>query len=200
MKLQQLCRHEEAQVALAEKSLSARELAYFSPRLGILNNIPFAIPFFTRAAIFQRFVASSQKAFRENNRAARNSHHSRPQLRIRRDHLAQDGFEQLQDVDLREKVSVTFIDKFGMEEFVYSPVYTALAMLTIIYVEETPDIMDCTRNSSRRSAKKCSTPNMVFGSRTRSMRFIPVHRPTPAAVSCFCASFYFSDSWSSREP
>ncbi|KAJ7260134.1 HECT-domain-containing protein [Mycena rebaudengoi] len=108
--------HEEAQVALAEKSLSARELAYFSPRLGILNNIPFAIPFFTRAAIFQRFVASSQKAFRENNRAARHSHHSRAQLRIRRDHLAQDGFEQLQDVDLREKVSVTFIDKFGMEE------------------------------------------------------------------------------------
>ncbi|KAJ7699585.1 hypothetical protein B0H17DRAFT_1048964 [Mycena rosella] len=104
---------EEEQVDLAKDNFSARELAYFSPRLGILHNIPFAIPFFTRVAIFQRFLETSRHNFRMNNS---DRHSSRKELTVRRAHLAQDGFDQLQDVDLRGKVSVTFIDKLGMRE------------------------------------------------------------------------------------
>ncbi|KAJ7089078.1 HECT-domain-containing protein [Mycena epipterygia] len=104
---------EEEQVALTTESLSPRELAYFSPRLGILHNIPFAIPFFTRVTIFQRFIATNKDTFRMNNPGGRRSNMN---LTIRRDHLAQDGFDQLQDADLRGHISVTFIDKLGIRE------------------------------------------------------------------------------------
>lgn len=38
------------------KGLSARTIASLSPCLGVLNNIPFAVPFEVRVAIFRRFV------------------------------------------------------------------------------------------------------------------------------------------------
>ncbi|KAJ7455748.1 HECT-domain-containing protein [Mycena latifolia] len=108
---------EEEQVALALHPLSARELAYFAPRLGILHNVPFAIPFFTRVAIFQRFVAAAREAFRVGQGGGgRRGGRERKRITIRRDRLAQDGFEQLKDVDLRRKVSVEFVDKLGMTE------------------------------------------------------------------------------------
>ncbi|KAJ6615220.1 hypothetical protein B0H10DRAFT_2164909 [Mycena sp. CBHHK59/15] len=92
------------------------QLAYFSPRLGILNNVPFAIPFFTRVAIFQRFVANNRNTLRANNPRRGRHSDSSGRLTIRRGHLAQDGFEQLQEVDLRDHISVTFIDKLGLAE------------------------------------------------------------------------------------
>ncbi|KAF8874714.1 hypothetical protein CPB84DRAFT_1817858 [Gymnopilus junonius] len=39
-------------------TLTKRQLASLSPRLGILNNIPFCIPFEVRVAIFRHFVAN----------------------------------------------------------------------------------------------------------------------------------------------
>lgn len=36
--------------------LSARTLAFLSPRLGVLNNIPFVIPFDVRVEIFRQFI------------------------------------------------------------------------------------------------------------------------------------------------
>ncbi|KAJ6596287.1 HECT-domain-containing protein [Mycena vulgaris] len=105
---------EEEQVALRQDPLSARELAYFSPRLGILHNIPFVIPFFTRVTIFQRFIAADRHTFRMNNPGRRSGSETR--LSIRRDHLALDGFQQLQDADLRGHISVKFIDKLGRTE------------------------------------------------------------------------------------
>ncbi|KAJ7110703.1 HECT-domain-containing protein [Mycena crocata] len=102
---------EEEQIAHATEEFSPRELAYFSPRLGILHNTPFAIPFFTRVTIFQRFISTNKAAVRSNRHGRDN-----PKLTIRRDHLAQDGFEQLRDVDLRGHISVAFVDKLGMRE------------------------------------------------------------------------------------
>ncbi|KAJ7440766.1 HECT-domain-containing protein [Mycena galericulata] len=105
---------EEEQIALTPDNFSPRELAYFSPRLGVLHNIPFAIPFFTRVTIFQRFLTANKHAFRTNNPGHRSRRHK--DLTIRRDHVARDGFDQLQDADLRGHISVTFIDKLGIAE------------------------------------------------------------------------------------
>ncbi|KAG6843168.1 hypothetical protein H0H93_001991, partial [Arthromyces matolae] len=47
------------------QSLSKRQLAHISPRLGVLNNIPFAIPFDTRVSVFRTFVLNDAIATAE---------------------------------------------------------------------------------------------------------------------------------------
>jgi len=37
---------------------SKRQLAFMSPRLGLLNNLPMVIPFQTRVEVFNRFIQS----------------------------------------------------------------------------------------------------------------------------------------------
>lgn len=39
------------------RSLTKRQVAALSPRLGVLNNIPFAIPFDVRVSVFRGWVA-----------------------------------------------------------------------------------------------------------------------------------------------
>ena len=89
-------------------------MAFISPRLGVLNNIPFAIPFNVRVEIFRQFIAN------DAHRLGFNDDHLRPKHRatIRRNNVAQDGFDQLGSLGagLKEKVSITFIDDFGNEE------------------------------------------------------------------------------------
>lgn len=53
-------RFEEQQLAqpTGQRPLSKRQVAYLSPRLCILNNIPFCIPFERRVSIFRSFVAT----------------------------------------------------------------------------------------------------------------------------------------------
>ncbi|CCM05435.1 uncharacterized protein FIBRA_07654 [Fibroporia radiculosa] len=105
---------EERNLAVPEgaRMLSKRQIAYMSPRLGILNNIPFAIPFEVRVSIFRHFVVNDMGSrgvdmheFRARNRVT-----------VRRSSLAQDGFDKLQDVDLHVPIAITFIDQFGNEE------------------------------------------------------------------------------------
>lgn len=43
------------------RPLSKRQMAYLSPRLGVLNNIPFAIPFEVRVSIFRHFVENDRR-------------------------------------------------------------------------------------------------------------------------------------------
>lgn len=85
-----------------------------SPRLGVLHNIPFAIPFEVRVSIFRHFI--------DNDRQSRGieTFGRRPQtwITVRRGSIAQDGFDKLQDADLRGPISITFIDQFGNEEYV----------------------------------------------------------------------------------
>ena len=109
-----LCSFEEQQMSIPTQSrpLSKRQISYLSPRLGVLNNIPFAIPFETRVAIFRHFIA--------NNAAGRGGrrHYHRTRVQVRRGNVAQDGFDKLGDVDLRMPIEITFIDQFGQEESV----------------------------------------------------------------------------------
>lgn len=72
------------------KEPSKGKLAVISPRLGVLNNIPFVIPFEQRVEIFRMFV--------ENDRRRNNVDdflQPRHAVTIRRDHVFEDGFTYL---------------------------------------------------------------------------------------------------------
>lgn len=93
----------------APRALTKRQLSHLSPRLGVLNNIPFAIQFETRVLIFRRFV--------ENDKWNRNGDtRGRIDVSIRRGHIAQDGYDRLAEADLRAPIAITFIDQFGEPE------------------------------------------------------------------------------------
>ena len=105
-------------------------MAYLSPRLGILNNIPFAIPFDVRVAIFRHFIVNDIASRETVTTAAPLSisndplvalnalHHGshRTQVTVRRGKVAEDGFDRLADVDLKLPVEISFIDQFGVPE------------------------------------------------------------------------------------
>ncbi|KAH9890126.1 HECT-domain-containing protein [Cubamyces lactineus] len=106
---QQLSQPENGRAA----AMSKRQVAYLSPRLGVLNNIPFAIPFDVRVGIFRQFVLNDMRtrgfdAYRGRMMTTR--------VTIRRGNIAQDGFDRLGDVDLKAPIAITFIDQFGNEE------------------------------------------------------------------------------------
>lgn len=96
------------------RSLSKRQVAYLSPRIAVLNNIPFATPFEVRVSIFRKFILNDMmsrgRVSRYGSRRAR--------VVIRRDKIAQDGFDRLQDVNLKQTLEIVFIDQFGQEECV----------------------------------------------------------------------------------
>lgn len=104
-------------------------MAYLSPRLGILNNIPFAIPFDVRVAIFRHFIVNDIASREAVSTAAppstsidplmvlNNMHHNqRIQVAVRRGNVAEDGFDRLAEVDLKLPVEISFIDQFGVPE------------------------------------------------------------------------------------
>lgn len=89
-------------------------MAFISPRLGVLNNIPFAIPFSVRVQIFRQFIANDAHALGLDDWYARPKH----KATIRRGHVAEDGFDHLGSLGaaFKERVSITFIDEWGNEE------------------------------------------------------------------------------------
>ncbi|KAI0926648.1 hypothetical protein AcV5_007383 [Taiwanofungus camphoratus] len=104
---------EERTLAQPEgRPLSKRQVAYMSPRLGVLNNIPFAIPFETRVSIFRHFIANDM--LRRGVDVYGRSGQTR--ITVRRGMVAEDGFDKLGDVDLHAHISITFVDRFGQEE------------------------------------------------------------------------------------
>ena len=83
---------------------SKTKLALLSPRLGVLNNIPFVIPFEQRVEIFRMFV--------QNDRSRNNlDFFIRPaaEVTIRRDHVFEDGFDHLYSLGKRERKSWLFV-------------------------------------------------------------------------------------------
>ncbi|CAO3619946.1 unnamed protein product [Mucor fragilis] len=96
------------------RMLSKGRLAVISPRLGLLNNIPFVIPFEQRVEMFRMFVNNDKK---RNNV---DEFYSRPKAAatVRRDRMFEDGFDQLGSlgVELKNKVAISFVDEFGLEE------------------------------------------------------------------------------------
>ncbi|KAF8885801.1 hypothetical protein BD779DRAFT_1532475 [Infundibulicybe gibba] len=116
-------RFEEQQLALpglAPRQMSKRQIAYMSPRLGILNNIPFAIPFEVR-----RYGSLG---------VTRHSLLNKTRVHVRRGNVSQDGFDKLGDANLKSPIEITFIDQFGQEEAgidgggVFKEFFTSLCM------------------------------------------------------------------------
>ncbi|KAK7006156.1 HECT-domain-containing protein [Favolaschia claudopus] len=98
------------------RAVTARQVARLAPRLGILHNIPFSIPFSTRVQVFRSFIFSDMMSRRTEEDQYSHRHGSRLHVIIRRENIAQDGFDRLKDLDLKSRIGITFIDKFGEEE------------------------------------------------------------------------------------
>ncbi|KAI0784812.1 HECT-domain-containing protein [Abortiporus biennis] len=92
--------------------LSKRQIASMSPRLGVLNNIPFAIPFDVRVSIFRSFIANDMLV----NGFDRYNRNEMIKVTVRRGKIAQDGFDRLKDASLKAPIMISFIDQFGQEE------------------------------------------------------------------------------------
>jgi ubiquitin-protein ligase E3 C len=113
--------------SLKQSSAQIYQRAAITPRLGILNNIPFSIPFAVRVTIFRHFVVNDMRErgslssygswssrfdpFVRGSRGARKS-----RVQVRRGMVAQDGFDRLAEVNLKAPLEIAFIDQFGQEE------------------------------------------------------------------------------------
>ncbi|GAA5986939.1 hypothetical protein JCM5350_000914 [Sporobolomyces pararoseus] len=97
-------------------TLTRRQLALISPRLGVLNNIPFVIPFETRVAIFRQFIETDLRKLTSDS----DSYMPRARHRavVRRSHLAEDAYTHLNGLgsDLKKRIEIVFIDEHGLEE------------------------------------------------------------------------------------
>ena len=111
-----------------------------TPRLEILQNMPFFIPFATRVQIFREFVTLDQVRRRRGHVDPDNwrmsvMQNSRPQrgidsrpsgqdilerhhAKIRRESVFEDAYEQFYELSegLKEPIQITFVDKFGTVE------------------------------------------------------------------------------------
>ncbi|KAG0322236.1 hypothetical protein BGZ99_003435 [Dissophora globulifera] len=90
-------------------------VARLSPRLGVLNNIPFVIRFEDRVAIFRAFVESD----RQRTPWMSGFHpHAIGEARVRRDNVFEDGYEQLNSLgpQLKGRIAISFIDRYGIPE------------------------------------------------------------------------------------
>ncbi|GMK53858.1 hypothetical protein CspeluHIS016_0104440 [Cutaneotrichosporon spelunceum] len=102
-------------VAHLQQRMSWRQLAnsHVSPRLGLLINLPMAVPFATRLQVFREFIRADRKRL-----GIRRYGPARHRVEIRRSHLAEDGFRQLNSLGsgLKNIVEITFVDKWGNQE------------------------------------------------------------------------------------
>ena len=98
-----------------------------TPRLEILENMPFFIPFATRVQIFRQFVVVDQVRrrgsvdadewrFREMNSSRGNI--NRYRAKVRRDSIFEDAYAQFYDLGegLKEPIQISFVDKFDTVE------------------------------------------------------------------------------------
>ncbi|CAO1624719.1 unnamed protein product [Jaminaea pallidilutea] len=99
----------------SKQHISARKLAFISPRLGILNNLPFVIPFATRIKIFRTFIYRDAVRLRIDRSGFMSR---RRRVTIRRDHISEDGMAQLNGLGsaLKESIEIVFLDQWGFEE------------------------------------------------------------------------------------
>ncbi|KAJ5157140.1 uncharacterized protein N7482_008240 [Penicillium canariense] len=132
IRLESLRRHQQ-QVA------RGRVLAAIAPRLEILRNMPFFIPFTTRVQIFREFIYHDQHRRRHglvdpdswrasvaqatmgqmiNGHPAVQDVLARHQAEIRRDHVFDDALAQFYPLGdgLKEPIQISFIDRFGAME------------------------------------------------------------------------------------
>lgn len=119
-----------------QKTARRKMQASIAPRLEILQNMPYVIPFATRVQIFRQFVYQDQllrrngfvdpdlwrmaimhgehPAFPLARSDALNKHHAK----IRRDEIFENAYEQFYRLGegLKEPIQITFVDKFDTVE------------------------------------------------------------------------------------
>ncbi|CAG8497361.1 5432_t:CDS:10 [Gigaspora margarita] len=95
-----------------DKMNMERQLESVSPRLGVLHNIPFVIPFEERVKIFRQFVRNDRE------RHIHTIFEPRTRVTIRRSKIFDDGFTHLNAMGprLKNPVAIQFIDEFGIQE------------------------------------------------------------------------------------
>lgn len=122
--------HAWQEIAARERQRKSRAnaLAAVGPRLEVLQNMPYAIPFKTRVQIFRQFTYQDQYRRRSGHvdpdvwrlltpfRGAESS--TRHHARIRRDNVLQDAFDQFYSLGngLKEPIQITFVDQFDTVE------------------------------------------------------------------------------------
>jgi ubiquitin-protein ligase E3 C len=122
-----------------QQSARRKQLEALAPRLEILRNMPFFIPFATRVQIFREFIYRDQMRRREgfiepdawrmsvsaasmgrllDGGAAARDILSRHHASIRRESVFEDAFDQFYDLgeSLKEPIQISFIDQFGSVE------------------------------------------------------------------------------------
>lgn len=120
-----------------QRAVRGRILAAIAPRLEILRNMPFFIPFTTRVQIFREFIYHDQHRRRNGfvepdawrvsvaQMAMINGHQqgvqdvlARHQAEIRREHIFDDALSQFYQLGdgLKEPIQISFIDRFGSME------------------------------------------------------------------------------------
>ncbi|GES61527.1 IQ and HECT domain protein [Aspergillus terreus] len=122
-----------------QQAARRKQLEAVAPRLEILRNMPFFIPFPTRVQIFREFIYRDQMRRRQGfidpdawrmsvahasmgrlleGRSAAQDILSRHHANIRRESVFEDAFDQFYELGegLKEPIQITFIDKFNTAE------------------------------------------------------------------------------------
>ena len=116
------------------KAIRRRHLETITPRLEILQNMPFLIPFETRVEIFREFVRLDMNKrrngfvdpdvwrqsvmYRTSARSDPVQELQRHHAKIRRKHEFEDAYNQFYELgaDLKEPIQITFVDEFDIVE------------------------------------------------------------------------------------
>ena len=121
-----------------QRAAKQKRLEDTVPRLNILENMPFFIPFETRVQIFREFVRADQQVRRNghidpdqwrvsimhrglsggSSMAARDQYIQKHTAKVRRDRIFEDAYEQFYDLGegLKEPIQITFVDQFDTPE------------------------------------------------------------------------------------
>ena len=123
----QQVRHAERLRARQRKASKRRYLESVTPRLRILENMPFFIPFHTRVQIFREFVSLDQlhrrgtsdpDEWRYAQMHSLAGNISRHRATVRREHIFDDAYTQYYELGdgLKEPIQIRFVDQFGTVE------------------------------------------------------------------------------------
>lgn len=123
----QQVRHSQRIMRQQRKALKKKYLASVTPRLEILQNMPFFIPFATRVQIFREFVRLDQVRRRGTSDAdtwrfdmmnSSSGDIDKHRARVRRESIFDDAYEQFYELGegLKEPIQIRFVDKFDTVE------------------------------------------------------------------------------------
>lgn len=95
-----------------------RRLAEMGPKLEILKNMPFVVPFETRVTIFRHFIGLDRARREGVNPSLLSPFARHHQAEIHRGSLFEDAYREFYKLSdgLKDPIQITFVDKFGSQE------------------------------------------------------------------------------------